>query len=73
VTGKNVEYNSKRFAAAIIRIREPKSTALIFMSGKMVCTGAKSEEESEQAAKRYAKMIRKTLDLKQIKLTDFKI
>jgi transcription initiation factor TFIID TATA-box-binding protein len=71
--GKNVEYNSRRFAAAIIRIREPKSTALIFQSGKMVCTGAKSEDESEQAAKRYAKMIRKTLDNKAVKLSEFKI
>jgi transcription initiation factor TFIID TATA-box-binding protein len=27
-----------------MRIRDPKTTALIFTSGKMVCTGAKSEE-----------------------------
>jgi transcription initiation factor TFIID TATA-box-binding protein len=26
----NAEYNPKRFAAAIIRIRNPKSTALVF-------------------------------------------
>jgi transcription initiation factor TFIID TATA-box-binding protein len=44
---KNVEFRPKRFAAAIMRIREPKTTALIFKSGKMVCTGAKSEEQSE--------------------------
>ena len=43
---RNAEYNPKRFAALIMRIREPKTTALIFASGKMVCTGAKSEEES---------------------------
>jgi len=48
---KNVEYKPKRFAAAIMRIRDPKTTALIFASGKMVCTGAKSEEESENATK----------------------
>jgi len=41
--GRNVEYKPKRFAAAIMRIRDPKTTALIFRSGKMVCTGAKSE------------------------------
>ena len=28
-----------------MRIREPKTTALIFASGKMVITGAKSEDE----------------------------
>ena len=51
---RNCEYKPKRFAAAIMRIREPKTTALIFASGKMVCTGAKSEEESQKAAKQYA-------------------
>ena len=52
---QNVEYKPKRFAAAIMRIREPKTTALIFESGKMVCTGAKSEEQSETASRQYAK------------------
>ena len=53
--GRNVEYKPKRFAAAIMRIREPKTTALIFRSGKMVCTGAKSEQDSHTAAKNYAR------------------
>ena len=56
---KNAEYNPKRFAAVIMRIKEPKTTALIFSSGKMVCTGARSEEDSRKAAKQYAKIIRK--------------
>ena len=30
-----------------MRIREPKTTALIFASGKMVVTGAKSEDDSK--------------------------
>ena len=42
-----------------MRIKEPKTTALIFSSGKMVCTGARSEEDSRKAAKQYAKIIRK--------------
>eukprot|EP01027_Heterolobosea_sp_BB2_P004621 GEZU01007085.1.p1 GENE.GEZU01007085.1~~GEZU01007085.1.p1 ORF type:complete len:166 (-),score=41.13 GEZU01007085.1:346-843(-) len=56
---RNAEYNPKRFAAVIMRIREPKTTALIFHSGKMVCTGAKSEEESRLAARKYARIIQK--------------
>jgi len=32
---RNSEYNPRRFAAVIMRIREPKTTALIFASGKM--------------------------------------
>ena len=39
---RNAEYNPKRFAAVIMRIKEPKTTALIFSSGKIVCTGAKT-------------------------------
>ncbi|MEW5309155.1 MAG: hypothetical protein WDW38_001061 [Sanguina aurantia] len=56
---RNAEYNPKRFAAVIMRIREPKTTALIFASGKMVVTGAKSEEDSHSAARRYAKIVQK--------------
>ncbi|XP_074583213.1 TATA-box-binding protein-like isoform X4 [Curcuma longa] len=56
---RNAEYNPKRFAAVIMRIREPKTTALIFASGKMVCTGAKSEHQSKLAARKYARIIQK--------------
>jgi transcription initiation factor TFIID TATA-box-binding protein len=56
---RNAEYNPKRFAAVIMRIREPKTTALIFASGKIVITGAKSEKQSRMAAQRYAKIINK--------------
>jgi transcription initiation factor TFIID TATA-box-binding protein len=53
-------YLPKKFAGGIIRIREPKpTTLLIFASGKMVCTGAKSEQEALDATKLYAKRIRK--------------
>ncbi|XP_044517985.1 TATA box-binding protein-like 2 [Gracilinanus agilis] len=56
---KNAEYNPKRFAAVIMRIREPRTTALIFSSGKMVCTGAKSEELSRLAARKFARVVQK--------------
>jgi len=56
---RNAEYNPKRFAAVIMRIREPRTTALIFSSGKMVCTGAKSEDLSRLAARKYARVIQK--------------
>ncbi|PWA87221.1 hypothetical protein CTI12_AA134240 [Artemisia annua] len=56
---RNAEYNPKRFAAVIMRIRDPKTTALIFSSGKMVITGAKSEQSSKLAARKYARIIQK--------------
>jgi transcription initiation factor TFIID TATA-box-binding protein len=68
---RNAEYNPKRFAAVIMRIREPRTTALIFSSGKMVCTGAKSEEMSRLAARKYARIVQKLgFDAKFL---DFKI
>ena len=68
---RNAEYNPKRFAAVIMRIREPKTTALIFKSGKMVVTGAKTEEDARNAARKYARIIQK-LDF-PAKFTEFKI
>ncbi|KAF2859927.1 TBP-domain-containing protein [Piedraia hortae CBS 480.64] len=68
---RNAEYNPKRFAAVIMRIREPKTTALIFASGKMVVTGAKSENDSKLASRKYARIIQK-LGF-NAKFTDFKI
>lgn len=40
---RNAEYNPKRFAAVIMRIREPKSTALIFHSGAPAPAGPPKE------------------------------
>ena len=37
------EYQPARFAALTVRSTEPRTTCLAFASGKMVCTGAKTE------------------------------
>lgn len=69
---RNAEYNPKRFAAVIMRIREPKTTALIFSSGKIVVTGAKSESESTKASRKYAKIVYK-LGYTKAKFTEFTV
>ena len=38
----NTEYNPEQFPGLVMRIKEPKTSALVFSSGKVVCTGAKS-------------------------------
>ena len=48
----------QRFKAVIMRIREPKATALIFASGKVVCTGARTEIDSRLAARKFARIIK---------------
>lgn len=85
---RNAEYNPKRFAAVIMRIREPKTTALVFSSGlvmsnkrrglmfhclgKMVCTGAKSEQDARLASRKFARIIQK-LGFDDAKFKDFMV
>ena len=57
------EYNPARFAAVTLRIKYPKCTALIFSSGKLVCTGCKSKNEARLALLYYVHVIRTKLAL----------
>ncbi len=56
---RNTEFNPRRFAAVIMRLREPRATALIFASGKMCVTGTKSTHNSTLAAQKFAYIIEK--------------
>ncbi len=38
----DVEWNPKLFPGAVFRLKSPKTATLLFRTGKMVCTGAKS-------------------------------
>ncbi|KAH0948288.1 hypothetical protein HN011_011783 [Eciton burchellii] len=71
VRTRNSEYNPARFTGLIMRIQNPRATALIFRSGKLVCTGTRSEDDSLLAAKKFARIIQK-LGF-PIKFTCFKI
>ncbi|KAI7690118.1 TATA-box-binding protein [Sarcoptes scabiei] len=68
---RNAEYNPNRFRAVIMRIFEPRTTAMIFASGKIVITGAKSERLACLACKKYAKIIGKVGY--EVKFSEFKI
>ena len=46
---RNVEYRPKQFPGLVFRLKRPKTATLIFGSGKMVCTGAKSEKQARSA------------------------
>jgi len=48
-TLSNTEYNPEQFPGLVIRIKEPKTSALIFSSGKVVCTGARTLEKVEES------------------------
>ncbi len=57
-TFTNVEYRPEKFPGLVFRLDSPKTVILIFSSGKMVCTGAKSEEQSRQAVINVVKKLR---------------
>ena len=55
----DVEYHPDQFPGLVFRIGSPKTATLIFSSGKMVCTGAKSEAMSRKAVKLVVQKLRK--------------
>lgn len=68
---RNSEYNPSRFHGVVMRIREPRCTALIFKSGKIVCTGARNEEMANLGCRKFARIIQKLGYC--VKFLDFKI
>ena len=55
-----VEYRPENFPGLVFRLKRPKTATLIFNSGKMVCTGAKSEKESRRAVMTVVKEMKKS-------------
>jgi len=59
----NTEYNPEQFPGLVIRIKDPKTSALVFSSGKVVCTGARTLEAVDQSIKKIIKSLEK-IDIK---------
>ncbi len=55
----DVEYRPDQFPGLVFRLKAPKTATLIFSSGKMVCTGAKSEDQAIKAVKTVVSKLRK--------------
>jgi len=55
-----VEYRPEKFPGLVFRLKKPKTAILIFSTGKMVCTGAKSEKESKKAVLKVVKELQKS-------------
>lgn len=58
-TLSNTEYNPEQFPGLVIRIKEPKTSALIFSSGKIVCTGARSMDKVHESISKIIKSLEK--------------
>ncbi len=55
---ENTEYEPEQFPGLVYRINEPRAAALIFSSGKIVCTGAKNIEKAKEAIAKVVSKIR---------------
>jgi len=55
---RNVEYRPKQFPGLVFRLKRPQATTLIFNTGKMVCTGAKSEKMAFTAVKNVVRELK---------------
>lgn len=53
-----IEYRPRLFPGLVFRLKKPKTTTLIFRTGRMVCTGAKSEKDSKRALKKVVEELR---------------
>lgn len=54
-----MEYEPEQFPGLVYRIKKPKAAALIFGSGKIVCTGARSLDDVKTVFKKVASVVRK--------------
>jgi len=57
---EGAEYEPEQFPGLVYRMKNPKAATLLFRSGKVVCTGAKSIEEVRLAIDHLVKKITET-------------
>ncbi len=55
----DVEWRPELFPGAVFRLRSPKTATLLFRTGKMICTGSKSEKMARKAVKTVVQKLRK--------------
>ncbi|EDV30999.1 uncharacterized protein Dana_GF14757 [Drosophila ananassae] len=56
---RNSEYSPKRFRGVIMRMHSPRCTALIFRTGKIICTGARNEIDADIGSRKFARILQK--------------
>ena len=55
----DTEYHPEQFPGLVFRLKNPKTATLLFRTGKMVCTGSKSEELAVKAVRTVVQKLRK--------------
>ena len=55
----DTKWQPEVFPGLMFRLKRPKTCTLLFKTGRMVCTGAKSERESRRAVLKVARQLKK--------------
>lgn len=53
----DVEYEPEQFPGAILKLKEPKTSLLLFKNGKIICAGGKNEKDVAAAIEKTMKML----------------
>lgn len=56
---EGMDYEPEQFPGLVYRMDKPKAAALIFGSGKIVCTGARSLDDMNEVFRKVVKIIQK--------------
>ncbi|MEK6924119.1 MAG: hypothetical protein AABW54_02690 [Candidatus Micrarchaeota archaeon] len=54
---ENVEYEPEQFPGAIMRLKDIGTTLLLFKNGKIICSGAKNEDQIKRSIRRAAELL----------------
>lgn len=57
IASPDIEYEPEQFPGAILKLREPKVSMLLFKNGKVICSGADNEKEIALGIKKASKLI----------------
>ncbi len=69
---EKTEYEPEQFPGLVYRLENPKAAALIFNTGKIVCTGTKSPRQAKKAISNLVEKIKELgIDINKVK--DIKI
>jgi len=61
---ENAEYEPEQFPGLVYKVPDSHITFLLFGTGKIVCTGAKNEEEIKAAVRNLVRTLKKVLNVK---------
>ena len=56
---EDIEYEPEQFPGAILKLRDPKVSILVFKNGKIILAGARTAKEIEKALEKVKKLLKK--------------